>query len=193
MYEYIEGNLTEITPAYCVMEAGGIGYILQISLNTYAKIQNLPRTRLYVHQVVREDAHLFYGFHAKVEREMFRALITVSGIGANTARMMLSSLSTEDLQNAIAAGNTSVLQGIKGIGAKTAQRVVVELRDKLVRDKSSDELFAFTDNRLKEEALSALVILGFNKSEVDKALMRILTSEKSLSLEDLIKKALKQL
>jgi Holliday junction DNA helicase RuvA len=175
------------------METGGIGYIVQISLNTYTRIQKLPRARLFIHQVIREDAHLFFGFFTKVEREMFRALITVSGIGVNTARMMLSSLTTEDLQNAIAAGNTAVLQNIKGIGAKTAQRVVIDLRDKLIKDKVPDELFALADNRLKDEALSALVILGFSKSEVDKVLMRILTSEKSLSLEDLIKKALKQL
>ena len=193
MYEYIEGNLSEVTPAFCVLDTGGIGYNVQISLNTYTKIQALPRVRLYIHQVIREDAHLFYGFYTRVEREMFRALITVSGIGANTARMMLSSLSTEDLQQAIAAGNISLLQSIKGIGAKTAQRVVIDLRDKLIKDKSGDELFALTDNSLKEEALSALVILGFNKSEVDKVLIKILTGEKSLSLEDLIKKALKQL
>ena len=193
MYEHIEGTLSEVTPAYCILETGGIGYIVQISLNTYTKIQTLPRARLFVHQVIREDAHLFYGFYTRVERDMFRALITASGIGANTARMMLSSLSTEDLQQAIAKGNISVLQSIKGIGAKTAQRVIVDLRDKLIKDKPSDELFALTDNRLKDEALSALVILGFNKTEVDKVLMRILSSERNLSLEDLIKKALKQL
>ncbi len=193
MYEYIEGKLTEITPAFCVVETGGIGYIIQISLNTYTKIQALTNAKLFVHQVIREDAHLFYGFYGKAEREMFRALITVSGIGANTARMMLSSLTTQDLQQAIAIGNTSVLQSIKGIGAKTAQRVIIELRDKLGKEKTPDELFVLIDNRLKEEALSALVILGFNKSEVDKVLMKILTDEKSISLENLIKKALKQL
>lgn len=182
-----------MTPAYCVMETGGVGYIVQISLNTYTKIQSLPRGRLYIHHVVREDAQLFYGFFTKAEREMFRALISVSGIGANTARMILSSLSTEDLQHAIASGNTAVLQSIKGIGTKTAQRVVIDLRDKVIKDKGRDELFALADNRLKDEALSALVILGFSKSEVDKVLVRILSSEKSLSLEDLIKKALKQL
>ncbi|MBN1159123.1 MAG: Holliday junction branch migration protein RuvA [Bacteroidales bacterium] len=193
MYETIEGDLTEINPAFCVIETGNIGYIVQISLNTYSKIQSLTRVKLFIHQVIREDAHLFYGFSDKLEREMFRALITVSGIGANTARMMLSSLTTLDLQQAIAAGNTSVLQSIKGIGTKTAQRVIIELRDKLGKEKTSDELFALIDNRLKDEALSALVILGFNKTEVDKVLVRILAKEKSLSLEDLIKKALKQL
>lgn len=193
MYEYIEGKLTEITPAFCVVETGGIGYIIQISLNTYTKIQALKDAKLFIHQVIREDVHLFYGFYSKTEREMFRALITVSGIGANTARMMLSSLTTQEMQQAIATGNTSVLQSIKGIGAKTAQRVIIELRDKLGKEKTPDELFVLIDNRLKEEALSALVILGFNKSEVDKVLMKILTDEKSISLEDLIKKALKQL
>lgn len=193
MYEYIEGKLAETTPAFCVVETGGIGYIIQISLNTYTNIQALKEVKLFIHQVIREDAHLFYGFYSKTEREIFRALITVSGIGANTARMMLSSLTTQDLQQAIATGNTSVLQGIKGIGSKTAQRVIIELRDKLGKEKTPDELFVLIDNRLKEEALSALVILGFNKSEVDKVLMKILTDEKSISLENLIKKALKQL
>jgi Holliday junction DNA helicase RuvA len=193
MFEYIEGNIAEITPAYCVISTGGTGYIIQISLNTYTKIQSLTSVKLYVHQIIREDAHLLYGFFNKQEREMFRYLIGISGIGAGTARMMLSSLTTEELQQAIATGNVVLLQGIKGIGAKTAQRVIVVLRDKLLKEKPTEDLFVLKDNRIKDEALSALVILGFNKSDVDKALTKILMKENDLSLEHLIKKALKQL
>jgi Holliday junction DNA helicase RuvA len=142
---------------------------------------------------VREDAHLFYGFYTRPERETFRLLLTVSGIGANTARMMLSSLSADDLHQAILSGNVSLLQSIKGIGQKTAQRAIVDLRDKISKEKSSGELFPVKDNRLREEALSALIILGFNKSEADKAIGRILQHQSGLSLEELIKKALKEL
>jgi Holliday junction DNA helicase RuvA len=194
MYEYIEGPVKEKNPAYCVVEAGGIGYFIQISLSTYSALGDQPSCRLYLHQVVREDAHLLFGFHSRVEREMFRSLISVSGVGANTARMMLSSLPAEDLRQTILAGNTAPLQAIKGIGTKTAQRIIIELRDKIGRDKlPGGELFPMADNRLKDEALSALVILGFGKAEADKVISRILTSEKNLTLEDLIKKALKQL
>lgn len=193
MFEYIQGNIAEITPAYCVIENGGIGYIIQISLNTYSKIRSGNSARLFLHQIIREDAHILFGFYGKPEREMFRQLIGISGIGAGTARMMLSSLTTDELQQAIASGNITLLQSIKGIGAKTAQRVIVELRDKLLREKPSEDLFMLKDNRIKEEALSALVILGFSKSDVDKALTKILMKESDLALEDLIKKALKQL
>jgi Holliday junction DNA helicase RuvA len=193
MYEYIEGALIEKNPAYCVIETGGVGYYIQISLATYSWLDTQTHVRLYIHQVVREDAHLLFGFFNKMEREMFRLLLTVSGIGANTARMMLSSLACEDLQQAILSGNISLLQSIKGIGAKTAQRVVIDLRDKISKEKTGGELFLTKDNRLKEEALSALVILGFNKSAVEKVIDKILLDDKALSLEALIKKALKQL
>jgi Holliday junction DNA helicase RuvA len=193
MYEYIEGSLIEKNPACCIIEAGGIGYHIQITLTTYGQIPAEGRVRLYLHQVVREDAHLFYGFYTRPERETFRLLLTVSGIGANTARMMLSSLSADDLHQAILSGNVSLLQSIKGIGQKTAQRAIVDLRDKISKEKSSGELFPVKDNRLREEALSALIILGFNKSEADKAIGRILQHQSGLSLEELIKKALKEL
>jgi Holliday junction DNA helicase RuvA len=193
MYEYIEGVLKETNPVSCVIETGGIGYFLQITLPTFTRLQNQTQARLYIHQVIRDDAHLLFGFSSREEREMFRLLISVSGIGANTARIILSSLSSEDLREAVQSGNTSLLQGIKGIGIKTAQRVIIELRDKVGKEKVSGELFAPMDNRMKDEALSALVILGFNKTEVGKVISRILASEKNLTLEDLIKKALKQL
>jgi Holliday junction DNA helicase RuvA len=192
MFEFIEGLLKERNPAYCVIETGGIGYYIQISLPTFSQLEGKTQARLFLHQVIREDAHLLFGFYAKQEREMFRLLLTVSGIGANTARMMLSSLSSEDLRNTILSGNISVLQGIKGIGAKTAQRIVIELQDKIGKGGTAD-LFPMPDNRLKEEALSALIILGFNKGESDKVISKILQAEQHLSLEELIKKALKQL
>ena len=148
---------------------------------------------MFIHQVVREDAHLLFGFYTRQEREMFRLLLSVSGIGANTARMMLSSLTSDDIQQAIFTSNVSLLQSIKGIGTKTAQRVIIDLRDKISKEKAGGELFPNKDNRLKEEALSALVILGFNKGEAEKVIRKILLAEKNLPLEDLIKKALKQL
>jgi holliday junction DNA helicase RuvA len=193
MYEYLEGPLIEKNPAHCVIDIAGVGYLIQISLTTYSQIEPHSRARLYVHQVIREDAHLLFGFYTTHERDLFRLLISVSGIGPNTARMMLSSLSPEDLQQAILGSNTSVLQSIKGIGTKTAQRVVIELHDKISRDKETGEIFPVKDNRLKDEALSALVILGFNKGDADKVLSKILLADKNLPLEDLIKKALKQL
>jgi len=193
MYEYIEGPLIEKNPAYCVIEVAGIGYYIHISLTTYSLLEAQARTKLFIHQVVREDAHLLFGFFTKQEREVFRLLLTVSGIGANTARMMLSSMTPDDLQQAILTSNTSLLQSIKGIGTKTAQRVIIDLRDRISKEKGSGEIFPAKDNRLKEEALSALVILGFNKGEADKVIGKILLAEKNLPLEDLIKRALKQL
>jgi Holliday junction DNA helicase RuvA len=194
MYEYIEGALNEKNPAYCVIETCGIGYFIQISLSTYSALADKSTAKLFLHQVVREDAHLLFGFHSKIEREMFRMLISVSGVGANTARMMLSSTSAEDLRQTILAGNTAPLQAIKGIGAKTAQRIIIELRDKVGKEKlAGGELFPLQDNRLKDEALSALVILGFGKGEADKVISKILLTGTDLTLEELIKKALKQL
>jgi Holliday junction DNA helicase RuvA len=193
MYEYIEGPLIEKNPAYCVIDIAGIGYFIQISLTTFSQLESHGRAKLFIHQVVREDAHLLFGFFSRQERDLFRLLLTVSGIGANTARMMLSSLTPDDLQQAIYNGNASLLQSIKGIGTKTAQRVIIDLRDKMGKEKGSGEIFPIGDNRLKEEALSALVILGFNKGEAEKVINKILLAEKNLPLEDLIKKALKQL
>jgi len=193
MYEYIEGTLKEKNPAGCVIETGGIGYFIHISLYTYAQLEPLARAKLYLHLVVREDAHLLFGFFTRSEREMFRMLISVSGIGANTARVMLSYLSVDDLRQHIVQGNTAPLQAVKGIGTKTAQRVIIELRDKVGKDKAGGgDLFPLQNNRMKEEALSALGTLGFNKGEADKVISRILKEESALTLEDLIKKALKQ-
>jgi len=199
MYEFIEGKVTGLTPAFVIIQAGGIGYYINISLNTYTQISDYQKNndsgilKLFLHFVVREDAHLFFGFFSAKEREIFRMLITVSGIGANTARMMLSSLNPTELQKAIAEGNVPVLQGIKGIGLKTAQRVIVDLKDKIKIEGSSDEKFLVLNNTIKEEALSALVTLGFTKSAIEKILNKLLSVKSDMTVEELIKLTLKNI
>jgi len=197
MYEFIEGKVVELTPAYVVIQTGGLGYFINISINTYSQVFEYKKTnnhdnlKLFLHFVVREDAHLLFGFFSAKEREIFRQLITVSGIGANTARMMLSSLNPIEIQKAIAEGNVNVLKGVKGIGLKTAQRVIVDLKDKIGLEATSDEKFLFANNRTKEEALSALVTLGFAKSAVDKLLDKLLATKPEMTVEELIKQTLK--
>jgi Holliday junction DNA helicase RuvA len=191
MYEFIEGDIIEKNPAYATIYISGLSYFINISLTTYGQIQNLNHGRLYIHQIIREDAHILFGFYTKLEREIFRMLISVSGIGANTARVMLSSLSPEEIQNAIVGGKVDILKSIKGIGAKSAQRIIVDLRDKMGKEEA--EIFEIRDNTIKEQALSALTVLGFSKNSVDKVLNKILTEEDNLEVEDLIKKALKRL
>lgn len=197
MYEFIEGKVIELTPAYAIIQTGGLGYLVHISLNTYSQVFDYQKTnnqgtlKLFLHFVVREDAHLLFGFFSGKEREIFRQLISVSGIGANTARMMLSSLNPLEIQKAIAEGNVNVLKGVKGIGLKTAQRVIVDLKDKIGIDASSDEKFLFANNRTKDEALSALVTLGFSKSSVDKLLDKLLSVKPEMTVEELIKQTLK--
>ncbi len=192
MYAYLEGKLIEKNPAYVVVDVNGIGFLLNISLNTYSKIGEAEKCRLYTHLSVREDAHILYGFADKNERELFRQLITVSGVGSNTARLILSSLSPQEITEAIAAGNVSILQSVKGIGSKTAQRIVVDLKDKLEKAGISIEKLDLQHNTKKEEALSGLTILGFNKSLAEKAIDKVLKKEgANLSVEELIKSALK--
>ncbi len=193
MYEYFSGKLVEKTPTYVVMENQGIGYLLYISLNTFEKIKDRVTAKLFVHFVVREDAQVLYGFADEQERALFRALISVSGVGANTARLVLSSLSADEAYNAIASGDAAVLQGVKGIGAKTAQRIVVDLKDKLVKQGYLPDKIAVSNNTMKNEALSGLVILGFNKAVASKVLDRILKQSAFDSVEMLIKEALKKL
>ena len=193
MFDYLQGKITELTPTYMVLELNGTGYLLHISVNTYASLKADSPAKIFVQQIIREDAHLLYGFLDKQEREVFRLLISVSGIGANTARMILSSLLAIDLAHAISTDNVRILQNIKGIGAKTAQRMIIELKDKMVKIHSLDKNFAPEYNTSAEEALSALVMLGFQKSQVEKALNQISKDEKGLSIEDLIKRALKVL
>jgi len=191
MYEYIEGEFVEKSPAHLIVQAGHLAYHIQISVFTYSQISNLTKGKIYIHFVVREDAQIFYGFGSREEREIFRMLISVSGVGANTARLILSSLSPEEISQAILAGNVSLLQGIKGIGAKSAQRIIVDLKDKIGKGAGIDELFFSQDNTSREEALSALVALGFPKKTVDKAVTRILSEQPELSVEEVVKAALK--
>ncbi|WP_294143410.1 Holliday junction branch migration protein RuvA [uncultured Sanguibacteroides sp.] len=193
MYEYIKGILVEATPAYVVVECGGIGYNIHVSLNTYTKIASARDVLLYIHQVIREDVHLFYGFFSKEERSLFRSLISVSGIGANTANVMLSSMSVEEITGAIMTENVNAIKSVKGIGVKTAQRVIIELKDKVGKEGVVLENMGVLSNTMKEEALSALVMLGFARVQVGKTLDKICTTGKVDSVEELIKLALKQL
>lgn len=194
MYEYIHGKITGLTPANAVIEAGSIGYFINISLNTYSLINGKDQAKLFLHQVVREDAHILYGFAEQTERELFRLLISVNGIGSSTALMMLSSLNAVEIQNAILEENVILLKSIKGIGAKTAQRVIIDLKDKIGKGPASDQvLISQTGNTILNEALSALVMLGFAKKSVEKELDKILKANPDLTVEEMIKMALKGL
>jgi Holliday junction DNA helicase RuvA len=191
MYAFISGKLTEITPTYAIVDNQGIGYFINITVNTYSQIKNLKEVKLFTHLVVREDAHILFGFAKENERLLFLMLITVSGVGANTARLILSSLTTEETYQAITTGNVGVLQSVKGIGGKTAQRIVIDLKDKLIKQDIQLEKIATTHNTLKDEALSGLLILGFNKNMAEKAMSKVLKQTEINSVEQLIKEALK--
>jgi len=193
MIDYIKGQVTRITPAFMVVETGGVGYFLNISLNTFSKLEHKSEYKILVYEVIREDAHLLFGFADEEEREIFRLLISVTGVGASTARMVLSSLQPVEIERAITASDVNALKSVKGIGLKTAQRIIVDLRDKVGKTSSGGEIFAISDNTNKEEALSALIMLGFAKSAVIKALDKINREEKNLTVEDMIRKALKNL
>jgi Holliday junction DNA helicase RuvA len=193
MYEYISGKIVESSPAHVVLENNGLGYFINISLNTFTAIKELKETTLVVHENIREDAYTLYGFFDRKERAMFQLLISVSGIGANTARMMLSSLPPEELRVAILTENTNQLKGIKGIGLKTAQRVIVDLKDKLGKESADEKLFAGADNTIREEALSALVMLGFARAASQKAIDKILSAQSDARVEQVIKQALKMM
>lgn len=193
MYEYINGKLSEINPAYVVIETGGVGYYINISLNTYSKISGFSEGKIFIHQVVREDAQILFGFFDKAERTVFRQLISVSGVGPNTARMMLSSLTAEEIRLAILHNDVMLLKSIKGIGAKSAQRIILDLKDKIVKLEDSEEIFISESNRIKDEALSALEILGFSKNSVEKIISKLFIENSNLTVEELIKLVLKQL
>jgi len=193
MINYINGTITEINPASVTIETGGIGYLVNISLNTFSKLDRKTEFKILIHEVIREDAHQLFGFADKEERDIFRLLISVSGIGANTARMILSSLSPYEIEKAIIESNVNILKSIKGIGLKTAQRVIVDLRDKVGKQATTGEIFTLEDNTKREEALSALMMLGFARSAVIKVLDKIIREEKNLTVEGLIKRALKNL
>ena len=193
MYDFIEGTLVEKNPAYAVIDANGIGYLLNISLQTYTAIKGTEQNcRLYTHLVVREDALVLFGFSGQEERELFRHLISVSGVGANTARIILSSLPPNEVVQAIIQADAPLLQRIKGIGVKTAQRIIVDLKDKLSKDIVPLENLDFLHNTKKDEALSGLIILGFPKTIAEKALNKVIHTEgSSLTVEQLIRLALK--
>ncbi len=193
MYEFISGKIEEITPASIIIEQQGIGYFISISVYTYTQLSDKQECKLYIHQIVREDAHLLFGFAGKGEREVFRHLLSVNGVGANTARMMLSSLTPVEIQDAILQNNVQALKSIKGIGAKSAQRIIVDLRDKIGKGSGSDEKLPLADNTIHEEALSALVMLGFPKGKVNKVLSELTKKDPSMSVEDLVKTALKRI
>jgi len=193
MLEFIKGEISELTPTFVVLELNGIGYRVNISLFSFSALQGISSCRLYLHQVIREDAHLLFGFTGIDERDIFRLLISVSGIGANTARMILSSMSPDEVRTAVAVGRVDLLKSIKGIGAKSAERIIVDLKDKIGKSSDISQLFRQTDNTLKKEALSALEILGFNRKLAEKVIDGLLAGNSSLSVEDLIKQALKHL
>ena len=207
MIEYIKGELTELTPAQATVEAAGVGYGLSISLNTFSALQSgkwkeesgKKIVKLYVYEAIREDAYVLYGFVNKKEREMFLQLITVNGVGANTARMMLSGMSVSELCNAISTGNARLIQSIKGIGKMTAQRIIVDLRDKIVALGIADEIpvggqtTAPVNSQVKDEAVAALTMLGFSPAPTQKVVVQILQGQPGLPVEQVVKLALKQI
>lgn len=197
MYEYITGTLAEAAPAYAIVETGGIGYFINISLQTYSEIEGRSEVKLFLHHIVREDAQILYGFATKIERDLFRMLIGVSGVGGNTARMIQSTYSPSELQNIIATGNATLLKNVKGLGIKTAQKIIVDLSGKVL-DLTEGAATAVAAvggaaNEAFDEALSALVMLGFQKSASDKVLRKLLKDNPSATVEELVRLALKQL
>jgi len=190
MIEYLKGKITSLTPTYVIIETGGLGYFVNISLSTFTRLENMEECRLFIHEIIREDAHLLFGFFDEEERYIFRLLISVSGVGANTARMMLSSVEASGIERAILQSDVGMLKGIKGIGAKTAQRIIVDLKDKVGKSAEAGEIFMDEGNTIREEAFTALVMLGFPKNSVNRTLDKLLREEKDLTVEQLIKKAL---
>ena len=193
MIAQIKGRLIEKTPTYVIIDCNGVGYELKISLNTFAQLRDDENCLLYAHFVVREDAQILFGFKEKSERELFRLLVSVSGVGPSTAMMILSSLSPEETKKAIISGDVNTLKSVKGIGAKSAERVIIDLRDKIPGiDVSSSNSFV-ASNTIKDEALSALMMLGFSKKPTEKALEKTILIEDDLTVEELIKRTLKNL
>ncbi|MBE6310176.1 MAG: Holliday junction branch migration protein RuvA [Bacteroidales bacterium] len=194
MLEYIKGDIAELTPTYAIVDNHGIGYFINISLYTFTALQNSQKATLYIYEAIREDAHVLFGFSEKSEREMFLLLISVSGVGPNSARMILSSLSPTELQTAIATSNVNALKAVKGIGAKTAQRIIVDLKDKIKAP--SDTLLDIqipANSEIFDEALAALIMLGFSQQASQKVLKKLLSESQGLSVEKVIKQALKMM
>ena len=195
MIDYIKGEIIELTPTDTVVECYGIGYNILISVQTYSALEGKKNATVYIHHYLREDEELYYGFATKDERSMFRLLIGVSGIGAATARMMLSSLTVEEIQNAILSEDVNRIKSVKGIGLKSAQRMILELKDKVVKGEQTDmsALFAQTTNKASEEATTALIMLGFTKANVTKAVNAVLKDDPTASVETIIRKSLQRL
>ena len=197
MYEYISGLVTDLAPTYAVIEAAGVGYYINISLQTYASLEGEKSARLYVHFAVREDAQVLYGFSTKQERELFRLLISVSGVGGNTARMILSTYSTSELRNIIATENAVLLKNVKGLGLKTAQKMIVELSGKMLElgaDTSKSVVATVSSNsEIYDETMAALVMLGFQKTASEKVVKAILNETPTISVEEAVRQALRRL
>ena len=193
MIHHLKGKLVEKNPTHVIVECGGVGYFVNISLNTFSKLPENESISIYTHLQVKEDSHTLYGFVEKSEREIFRLLISVSGIGSNIARTMLSSLSPSQIRDAIANGDVPTIQSIKGIGAKTAQRVILDLRDKVLKVYDIDEVSLSANNTNKDEALSALEVLGFARKQAERVVDKVLSQDASISVENIIKLALKNL
>lgn len=193
MITHITGKLIEKHTTHAIVECNGLGYYLPISLHTFSNIPDRENIILYTYLIIREDAHILYGFADKTEREIFKLLISVSGVGPSTAIIMLSSMSSQEIQRAIGSGDVDKIKSVKGIGIKTAQRVIVDLKDKILKTYESSEDFSISNNTIRNEALSALEVLGFTRKKVDNILQLILQESPDINLEDLIKKALKNL
>ncbi len=198
MFEYIKGKIAEVTPTTAIVECNGMGYNINISLNTYSEIQRKQEVKLYIYEAIREDAFILYGFSTKQERELFLLLISVPGIGGNTARMILSALTPSELCNVISSGNDKLLKTVKGIGLKTAQRIIVDLKDKIESPNLSDETTGgftgkFPNNEVYEEAVSALTMLGFAPAPSQKVINALLKEEPEAEVEHIIKLALQRL
>ena len=196
MYEYISGSLTELSPTYAVVEAAGVGYYINISLQTFSAIEGSAQARLYVHFVVREDAQILYGFATRQERELFRLLISVSGVGGNTARMILSTYSTSELRNIISTANAVLLKNVKGLGLKTAQKIIVELSGKMVDlglEQKVVKRAEDADNEVFNETVAALVMLGFQKSASEKVVKTLLKDMPDIQVEEAVRQALRRL
>ncbi|MEO9891343.1 Holliday junction branch migration protein RuvA [Aurantibacter sp.] len=193
MIHHLKGKLIEKNPTHLIVECAGVGYFVNISLNTFSKVPDAENVQIYTHLQVKEDSHSLFGFAEKSEREIFRLLLSVSGIGSSTARTMLSSLTPIQIRDAIATGDVPTIQSIKGIGAKTAQRVILDLKDKILKIYNIDEVSLSSNNTNRDEALSALEVLGFVRKQAEKAVDKVLGQDPALSVEETIKQALKNL
>lgn len=193
MIDYISGNIAELTPTTAVIDCSGIGYEINISLIDYTAIQNLTKVKLYIHEAIREDAHLLYGFTTRRGRELFRLLIGVSGVGPNTARLILSAMSVDDLEQTISSGNDSMLKSVKGIGSKTAQRIIVDLKDKIKVGEHTLLSQSHASSEVFDEALMALTMLGFTSQQSQKVLKKLFADNPNINVENAIKQALKML